>query len=417
MCPLDGYENLYMSSERAPPSGPAGRRVLVMDEVLGTADISRAAQDRARQAYGAAIGRHRHDVVTPALILDLPAACRNIATMADRLRTMPAKIRPHIKVHKSPQLAHMQVQAGAIGVSTATVWEAIVMVRSGLDSVFVVNTVSGREKIAALTTLAREADVMIAVDGTQNACDLAAAAGAAGSTLGVLIEVDTGMDRAGVRTPEQGVGLARVISQLDGLRFLGVTGYEGHCSLTPERQLRHQRQRAAMTLLVEVADAILAAGLPCPIVSAGGTATWDWTASHHRVTEIQAGSYVLMDKLHSSMVNDFEHAVTVLATVISRPTERVIIDAGNKSMGAPSLATIRGHDLPVLRFDEEHGIFIATTDCPLQVGDVVELVPGYAPGTVNWYDAYHVVENDRVIDIWPVIPRGPGHGGLLVPGR
>ncbi len=384
-----------------------------MAEILAGAQVLQEAQDRVRAAYGAAIGRRRDDVVTPALILDLPAARRNVMKMAERLRTMPAELRPHIKVHKSPELARMQVEAGAIGVSTATVWEAIVMVRAGLDNVFVVNTVAGGEKIAALAALARAAEVMIAIDDAGNASDIAAAARAAGSTLGVLIEVDTGMDRAGVDTPEQAVALARRISELDGLRLLGVTGYEGHCSLTPERELRHQRQQAAMRFLVEVADAILAAGLPCSIVSAGGTATWDWTASYPRVTEIQAGSYAVMDNFHGAMVSDFEHALTVLATVISRRPDRVIVDAGNKSMGAPTLAAIRGHDLPVMRVDEEHGIFIATPDAGLHVGDVVELVPGYAPGTVNWYDAYHVVEGDRVVDIWPVIPRGPGHGGLL----
>jgi D-serine deaminase-like pyridoxal phosphate-dependent protein len=113
------------------------------------------------------------------------------------------------------------------------------------------------------------------------------------------------------------------------------------------------------------------------------------------------------------MVGDFEHAVTVLTTVISRRPDRVILDAGNKAIGAPQLASIVGHDLPVFRFDEEHGIFEAPPDGGLAVGDVVELVPGYAPATVNWYDAYHVVEDDRVVDIWPVVPRGPGHAGLL----
>jgi D-serine deaminase-like pyridoxal phosphate-dependent protein len=384
-----------------------------MSERLEVAGVLQEAQDRVQRAYGSAIGRHRLDVVTPALVLDLPAASRNISKMADRLRTMPAEIRPHIKVHKSPQLARMQVAAGAIGVSTATVWEAIVMVRSGLDGVFVVNTVAGREKLAALAALAREAEVMVAVDDTDNAAEIAAAARAAGSTLGVLIEVDTGMDRAGVDTPKQAAALARQVAELDGLRLRGVTGYEGHCSLTPDRDLRSQRQRDAMRVLVDAADSVIAEGLPCPIVSAGGTATWDWTATNPRITEIQAGSYVVMDNFHGAMVGDFEHALKVVATVISRPPDRIIVDAGNKSLGAPALTTIAGHDLPVHRFDEEHGIFAATPADGLRVGDVVELVPGYAPGTVNWYDAYHVVEGDSIVDIWPVIPRGPGHGGLI----
>jgi D-serine deaminase-like pyridoxal phosphate-dependent protein len=383
-------------------------------EVSGVAATLQDAHHRVRRAYGAAIGCHRDDLITPALILDLPAAQRNIVKMADRVSTMTAELRPHIKVHKSPELARMQVAAGAIGISTATVWEAIVMVGAGFDGIFVVNTVAGREKIAALAALARDAEVMVAVDDVDNAAEIATAAHAAGSTVGVLIEVDTGMDRAGVDTLEEGVTLARRLSGMQSVELRGVTGYEGHCSLTPERELRHQRQRTAMGFLVEVAGAISAAGLPCPIVSAGGTATWDWSAMYPGVTEIQAGTYVLMDELHGSMVGEFEYPLTVLATVISRRPDRVIVDAGNKSIGAPELARIKGHDLPVLRFDEEHGIFVAGPDGALKVGDVVELLPGYSASTVNWYDAFHVVQDEKVVDIWPVVPRGPGHRGLLV---
>jgi D-serine deaminase-like pyridoxal phosphate-dependent protein len=384
-----------------------------MPEVARAAGAIHETYDRVKRAYGSAIGRHRLDVVTPALLLDLPVARRNITKMADRLEKMPASLRPHIKVHKSPELARMQVEAGAIGLSTATVWEAMVLVRSGLDSIFIVNTIAGREKLAALAELARDADVMVAIDDATNAADIAAAARAAKSTVGVLIEVDTGMDRAGVDTPEQALELARKVAALNGVRLLGVTGYEGHCSLTPERELRSTRQRAAMSVLVQAAERLTSAGFPSPIVSAGGTATWDWTATTPGVTEIQAGSYAVMDNFHAPMAGDFEKGITVLTTVISRPPDRVIVDAGNKSLGAPALSTIRGHVLEALRFDEEHGIFVADAGYPLHVGDVVELVPGYAPGTVNWYDAYHVVEGDRVIDIWPVIPRGPGHGGLI----
>jgi D-serine deaminase-like pyridoxal phosphate-dependent protein len=384
-----------------------------MPDVVPAVSAIQETRDRVKRRYGSAIGRNPRDLITPALVLDLPAARRNIAKMADRLKTMPAKLRPHIKVHKSPELARMQVDAGAIGISTATVWEAIVMVRSGLDSIFIVNTIAGRDKLAALADIARNAEVMVAVDNAQNAADIAAAARAAGSTVGVLIEVDTGMDRAGVDTARQGVELARRITRMEGIKLLGVTGYEGHCSLTPDRDLRLQKQQAAMHMLVDAAETIRAAGFPSPIVSAGGTATWDWTANARGVTEIQAGSYAVMDNFHSPMAGDFENALTVLATVISRPPDRVIVDAGNKSLGAPALSTMRGHDLTAMRFDEEHGIFVADARYPLHVGDVVELVPGYAPGTVNWYDAYYVVDGDRVVDVWPVIPRGPGHGGLI----
>ena len=119
-----------------------------------------------------------------------------------------------------------------------------------------------------------------------------------------------------------------------------------------------------------------------------------------------------MDVFHGRMVSGFEHALTVAATVISRPPGRAIIDAGSKSIGDGELSRIIGHPERAVRFDEEHGIF-ADGDGSLRIGDVVSVIPGYAPSTVNWFDAFHVVDGDGVVtDIWPVIPRGPGHHGL-----
>jgi D-serine deaminase-like pyridoxal phosphate-dependent protein len=276
----------------------------------------------------------------------------------------------------------------------------------------VVNTVAGPQKIAALAELAREVDLWVAVDDAVNAADLARAARAAGTSIGVLVEVDTGMDRAGVDSIEEGLALARVISGLRGIELKGVTGYEGHCSLTFERELRHERERTAMSFLVAVAEQLEDGGLPCPIRSAGGTATWDWTAAYPGITEIQAGTYVVMDNFHGQMVGGFEFALSVETTVVSRRPDRVIVDAGSKSVGDGEISSITGHPLPTVRFDEEHGVFDATGGSALRVGDVVSLVPGYAPSTVNWYDAFHVVEDDVVVDVWPVIPRGPGHHGL-----
>ena len=384
-----------------------------MTDVLNPPPLLVETYDRVRREYGGAIGRHRSELTTPALVLDLPAAKRNIQRMADRIAELPAEIRPHIKVHKSPELSRLQVEAGAIGLSVATVWEAIVLVRSGLDHIFVVNTVAGPAKLRALAELARDADLMVAVDDPIGVHALSEAARAARAEVGVFIEVDTGMDRCGVDSPEEAVEIGRLVADAPGLRLVGVTGYEGHCSLTPDHDQRLAKQQTAMGYLVDVADRLEAAGLPIQIRSAGGTATWDWTAAHDGITEIQAGTYVVMDNFHGRMVGGFEHSLTVQATVISRRPDRVIVDAGGKSMGAGDLASIVGHPLPAFRFDEEHGIFDATGGTPLRAGDTVALVPGYSPSTVNWYDAFHVVEDDVVVDIWPVIPRGPGHHGLV----
>jgi len=381
--------------------------------MLDAAPLLTQARDRAMRQYGQAVGRRREELVTPALVLDIDAAQRNIDRMASELRRLAqATIRPHYKTHKSPDLARRQVQAGAGGLSMATVWEAAVLASDGFDDLFVVNTVAHPDKIRLLAELARDRRILVAVDEAENAAAHSAAAVSAGSTLGIFVEVDTGMNRCGVDTAEEALALARQVAAMPGLRFEGITGYEGHCTLTPEEDLRHEKQQEAMKLFTGVADLLEANGIACPIRSAGGIATWQWTATYPGITEIQAGSYVVMDNFHGRMVPGFERSLTIQASVISRQSKQVIVDVGNKSVADPYNVTIVGHDLPVFRSDEEHGIFSAPEGSVLKVGDSVSLVPGYSPSTVNCYDAYHVVQDDTVSDIWPVIPRGPGHHGL-----
>jgi D-serine deaminase-like pyridoxal phosphate-dependent protein len=212
--------------------------------------------------------------------------------------------------------------------------------------------------------------------------------------------------------PTRAADLVQRLAELPRLRFEGVTGYEGHCSLEDDVARRTVKQQAAMETLLGAVAAIEAAGVPCPIVSAGGTRTWWLTAATPGITEIQAGTYLLMDQFHSGVEGGFEPALRILTTVISRSPQRIIVDAGSKSVADPSLALIAGRDLQNLGFDEEHGRFATPADGSLAIGDVVQLLPGYAPATVNLYDAYHVVEDGVVVDIWPVVPRGPGHHGL-----
>ncbi len=371
--------------------------------------------DYVRNAYRSAIGRPRRELVTPALILDLDVAQRNIQFMATRIASMKAELRPHIKVQKSPELAILQVEAGAIGVCTATVWEAIVMSRAGIEDVLIANQVGGKEKIKALAEAAKNARLSVAADDLRNVQDLSDAACAAGSELGVLIEVDVGMGRGGVRSAEEAVVLAQHLSKLPGLHFRGVQGYEGHCMHEQDRDVRIQKACTAMDYLGTVIDHLAEAGFPCEVVSAGGTGTYDITGDNPRVTEIQAGSYVFMDKFHGNLVTGFSTALTVLGTVVIQHANTIVLDSGRKSIGIDFvLPTMVDYPFYQARyFAEEHALFDVDERCQLKYGDTVELIPGYAPTTVNLYDAYHVVKNDIVVDIWPIIPRGPGHVGIL----
>jgi len=308
----------------------------------------------------------------------------------------------------------MQVEAGAIGVCTATIWEAIVMSRSGIQDGLIANQVRGRERIAALAKAAGEGRLTVAIDHAQNAADLSNAVQAAGSKLDVLIEVDVGMGRGGVRSAEETVTLAQRVAKLPGLRLRGVQGYEGHCMLEPDRAVRIRKAHAAMDYLGNVIDRLAAAGFRCEVVSAGGTGTYDIMGNNPRVTEIHAGSFVFMDNFHGNPVPGFSQALTVLGTVFIQHGNTIVLDAGRKSVGIDFvLPTMVDYPYYQARyFAEEHALFDVDERCHLKLGDTMELIPGYAPTTVNLYDAYHVVENGVVVDIWPIVPRGPGRDGV-----
>jgi D-serine deaminase-like pyridoxal phosphate-dependent protein len=361
--------------------------------------------------YRDQLGRARDEVTTPALLLDLDVAKRNIESMAAKFRELPAELRPHIKVHKSPQLSRMQVEAGAIGVATATVWEAVVMAESGIDDVLVANQVVHPDKVRTLAELAREHRITIAVDDLRNVQQLATAAEAAGSTLEVLIEIDVGMGRCGVRTKEEALPLAERIAELGALTFRGMQGYEGHCMLEPDRDTRLQECGAANAKLIEAVDFLAEHGHPSADVSAGGTGTYFITGANPRITEVQAGSYTLMDYFHGNLVpGGFDVAMTVLGTVISRQGNTVVLDCGRKSVGIDFVTPpLRDHpDGEVRYYAEEHCLVDFPATPPLDLGDGAEVIAGYGPTTVNLYDVFHVIEDGVVTDIWPVTPRGPG---------
>ena len=211
------------------------------------------------------------ELPSPALLLDLPALERNIAAMASWVAANGVAVRPHAKVHKCLEIARRQLAAGAIGLTVATVYEAEAMLEAGPPEILVANEVVGDDHLRRLADVARRTVVVVAADDPANAQQLSASARAAGVELRVLVDVDVGMGRCGVRSVGEAVALADEIRALPGLRLAGVMGYEGHVVLEPEPEVRAAAAGAAMDRLAEAVTAIRAAGHEVEIVSAGGT--------------------------------------------------------------------------------------------------------------------------------------------------
>jgi len=362
--------------------------------------------------YRDQIGRAKHEVTTPALLLDLDVTRRNIEQMAADIRTLSASLRPHVKTHKCVQLAQMQIDAGAVGVACATVWEAIVMAtEAGVQDVMLANQVVDDRKIQALARIAGESRITVAVDEEENLLQLSQAAARARAEFGVVIEIDVGMKRAGVRTSEHALRLAESAAQLPALTFRGVHGYEGHCMSQADPAERERATCFANQRLTEAAERLAAEGHACEIVSAGGTGTYLTTGANPKITEVQAGSYVFMDGFHERLLpGRFGVALTVLGSVLSRQGSTVVFDFGRKSVstdfGVPRLVRIR--DATVRTYAEEHCVVDFVGSPPLRVGDRAETMVDYAPTAVGLHDVFHVIERGVVTDIWAVNPRGSG---------
>jgi D-serine deaminase-like pyridoxal phosphate-dependent protein len=366
------------------------------------------------------IGSPRDSLPTPALILDLPKVELNMAEMARRMERLPAALRPHAKIHKSPILGRMQLEAGGIGLTTATVWEASAMVDAGLADVLIANQVVGPTKAAELARIAGLGRVIVAVESKANAGELSAAASRAGSEIVVLVEIDVGLHRSGVRSVEAAVDLASSIEHLPGLRLEGLLGYEGHCMLEPVRAVRIEKTKEANAILVGAADEFDRRGLPTEIVAGGGFGTWDITGANPRITEIHAGSYIFMDAFHRNLVPGFEVALTVLGTIISRTGDLAVVDVGRKAIGIDRTPPEVVGGVAKVRFEhgehfvhEEHTALELPPGSSLNVGNRVELFPGYGPTTVNLYDLYFVAQGDTILDVWPILARyGSATSGL-----
>lgn len=362
------------------------------------------------------------DIDTPALVIDLDAFERNLKRMEDLARRYGIRLRPHAKTHKSPLIAHKQIAYGAVGVCCQKVSEAEIMVRSGIHDVLITNEIAGARKLERLAFLAREAHVAVCTDSLQNVQDLAAAAARANVRLDVLIEIDCGGRRCGIAPGRPAAEIARAIAASPHLSFAGLQAYYGaaqHFRTDAER-------RAAIASAGERVQETLAElgreGLACPLISGAGTGTCELEASSGIWNELQPGSYIFMDadyarnqKADGSRFDKFEHALFLLASVMSMPVpERAVLDAGHKALsndsGFPDVPSLPGAKYH--RPSDEHGV-LDLTDCQhrLQLGDKLLLIPGHCDPTVNLHDWYVCVRGLHTPDahveaVWPVAARG-----------
>jgi len=351
------------------------------------------------------------EVPTPALIVDVAALDRNIARMARFFAEGTCRLRPHVKAHKTPEIARRQLAAGScVGLTCATLREAEA-VAGFCDDILLANEIVTTDKCGRAAALAASRRVTVAADSMEGVEALAAAARRAGVTLGVLVDVNVGQMRCGVLPGEPALALASRVAGTRGLELRGVMGYEGHVQPVRDRAERVSQAERAMAALVETAARMRAAGLPCDIVSAGGTGTFDISGRVAGVTEIQAGSYVLMDTDYGEVGVPFEQAFFVLGTIVSRPAaDRCVADGGHKS-------TTKDHSLPrvqgvegaaVSSLNDEHATIAIPPDSPIRIGDRVRLIPSHTDPTMNLHDVIYAVEGERVVDVWPIAARGYG---------
>jgi D-serine deaminase-like pyridoxal phosphate-dependent protein len=358
------------------------------------------------------VGAQKQDLDTPILCIDLDRMESNIGKMADCCREHGVQWRPHEKCHKTPAIALKEIEAGAIGVTCAKVSEAEVMAGGGVRDILIANMIVGPRKLERVAALRRWADPIVACDHFVQIEPLAEVCRSRGVEVRVIIEVNLGLDRVGVTPGKDTLALAQAIDRLKGVKFAGIMGYEGHLLQIAEPAEKERQIRESMQVLVGCKEQIVKAGIGCGIVSAGGTGSYQLTVRCPGVTELQAGGGIFMDPFYryKCQVKDLDYALTVLATVVSRPTlDRAVLDAGRKTMNPDvALPVVVGHDdAEVKRLSAEHcELTLGPNSRNLKIGDKVELVVGYGDFTTVLHDEFYGFRNDRLEVIWPILGRG-----------
>ncbi len=357
------------------------------------------------------------DVDTPALILDLDRFETNLGRLMDAARDAGVRVRPHAKSHKSLQIAHRQIAAGAIGVCCQKVGEAEVFLAGGIKDVLVTNEIVGERKIRRLAQLAcmfSPARVGVCVDDVGNVRQLGQICDEEDAHVDVYVEIDVGQNRAGVADADAAVELAREVVGHPRLTLMGLQAYAGssqHRRGVPERRAGSD---SAARRAFEIRDALRGASLPCEIITGGGTGTFMYEAASGIFSEIQPGSFALMDSDYARnevdpQVPHFEHALFILSTVMSLRGDRATLDAGLKAFSTdsgPARPTFPGWHVHAV--SDEHTVLTRVDDegPTIRLGAKALLIPSHCDPTVNLHDWIVAIRKNKVEDVWRVDARG-----------
>ena len=342
------------------------------------------------------------DLETPVPVVDLDRLEANISRLQSYLNEHGIANRPHIKTHKIPAIAQMQVDAGAIGITCQKVSEAEVMAEAGFTDIFIPYNIIGESKLTKLMALAKRVTISVTADSAYVINGLSDAAQRAGLVLPVLIECDTGAHRCGVQSPQEAAELARLIHQLPNLQFAGLMTY-------PTNEETDTFVRETRALLADD-------GIKIERVSGGGTPSMWEAQTHPEVTEHRAGIYVYGDRLtlRSGAVTLDTCALKVHTTVVSRPTaDRGILDAGSKSLSS-DLHGLDGYghiceypDAKIYALSEEHGhVDFSACERKPEIGERVTVIPNHCCTVTSMFDEVVGARGDQVEVIWQVAARG-----------
>ena len=357
---------------------------------------------------------------TPSLLIDNDIALANIAMMQKKADSLGLKLRPHIKTHRMPYFAKLQMEAGACGIACAKIGEAEVMADNGIGDIFIANEVIGEDKYERLKALHRRIHVRIGIDNEVQPAQMEKVFATEARPLEVLIEYEVGEVRTGVTSDEQLTRLVNAIQSSKHVVLKGIFSHEGHTYKADSVADCCAKAQAAYAKTVRAAELIRSLGADIDTVSIGATPSVMNGSSFEGITELRLGTYIFFDVGQSNAIHDFSHcAATVLASVISKPEgNRVVLDTGAKALVSQNRPTgicatagfgaIKGaDDITIENLFDEHGVLNSEKFKNLvSVGDKVEVIPSHVCPTVNLYDTAYLVSNGKVIRTLPIACRG-----------